>query len=61
MFRNATAIRNTHEAVATLGAFASFAVGFAARPIGAVIFAHLGDRVGRRRLIIAVSMIGLVT
>jgi MFS family permease len=47
--------------VATLGAFASFAVGFAARPIGAVIFAHLGDRVGRRRLIIAVSMIGLVT
>ncbi|HEY0578507.1 MAG TPA: MFS transporter [Pseudonocardia sp.] len=48
--------------LATLAAFASFAVGFAARPIGAVIFGHLGDRVGRRRcLIITVTMIGVVT
>jgi MFS family permease len=48
--------------VATMGAFASFAVGFAARPIGAVIFGHLGDRVGRRRcLIITVTLIGVVT
>jgi MFS family permease len=45
-----------------MGAFASFAVGFAARPIGAVIFGHLGDRVGRRRcLIITVTLIGVVT
>jgi MFS family permease len=48
--------------VALAGAFASFAVGFAARPLGAVIFGHLGDRIGRRRcLIITVSMIGMVT
>jgi MFS family permease len=48
--------------VATLAAFASFAVGFAARPVGAVIFGHLGDRIGRRRcLIVTVTMIGIVT
>ncbi|GAA5157745.1 MFS transporter [Pseudonocardia eucalypti] len=48
--------------VATAAAFATFAVGFAARPLGAVIFGHLGDRIGRRRcLIITVTMIGLVT
>ncbi|MGW1677318.1 MFS transporter [Saccharopolyspora sp. NPDC002376] len=48
--------------VATLAAFASFAVGFVARPIGAVIFGHVGDRHGRRAsLLITVTMIGLVT
>ncbi|MBP2368551.1 MFS transporter [Pseudonocardia parietis] len=48
--------------VATLAAFASFAVGFAARPLGAVIFGHLGDRIGRKRcLIITVTMIGIAT
>ncbi len=33
----------------TLAAFATYAVGFAARPIGAMIFGHLGDRLGRKR------------
>ncbi len=48
--------------VSTLAAFASFAVGFVARPIGAVIFGHLGDRIGRRKtLIITVVMIGVAT
>jgi MFS family permease len=48
--------------VAILAAFASFAVGFAARPLGAVLFGHLGDRIGRRTcLLVTVTMIGLVT
>lgn len=48
--------------VSTLAAFASFAVGFLARPAGAVVFGHLGDRIGRRRtLIITVVGIGVAT
>ncbi|QUH04039.1 MHS family MFS transporter [Saccharopolyspora erythraea] len=48
--------------VAMLAAFASFAVGFLARPVGAVIFGHVGDRYGRRTsLIVTVTMIGVVT
>lgn len=48
--------------IATLGAFATFAVGFAMRPLGAIIFGHLGDRIGRRRCLIAtVTIIGVAT
>jgi MFS family permease len=49
-------------ASATLAAFATFAVGFAARPLGAILFGHLGDRIGRRTcLLLTVTMIGVVT
>ncbi|MGX4688585.1 MFS transporter [Streptomyces sp. JNUCC 63] len=47
---------------ATLAAFATFGVGFAARPIGALIFGWLGDRMGRKpALLITVVMIGTAT
>src|SRR6266581_8799039 len=36
-----------------LQAFAVFAVGFVARPIGAAIFGHYGDRIGRKAALIA--------
>ena len=39
--------------VGTLDAFAVYAVGFAARPIGAAIFGHWGDRLGRKSALIA--------
>src|SRR6202007_1917007 len=46
----------------TLQAFAIFAVGFVARPIGAAIFGHYGDRIGRKAALIAtLLMTGLAT
>ena len=35
-----------------LAAFALFAVGFAARPLGGVVFAHFGDRIGRKPIMV---------
>jgi MFS transporter, MHS family, proline/betaine transporter len=37
----------------TLAAFAVFAVGFLARPLGGVLFGHIGDRMGRKRALTA--------
>src|SRR5690348_17470684 len=35
----------------TLLAFATYAVGFVARPIGGIVFGHFGDRIGRKKLL----------
>jgi len=40
---------HTSSLVGTLPAFATFAVGFVMRPIGGLVFGHIGDRIGRRR------------
>jgi metabolite-proton symporter len=46
----------------TLAAFASFAVGFVARPVGGLIFGHIGDRSGRKTtLVLTLTMMGLAT
>ena len=48
--------------VGTLQAFAIYAVGFVARPIGAAIFGHYGDRIGRKATLIATLLLtGLAT
>ena len=42
--------------------FSTFAVGFVARPVGGIIFGHFGDRVGRKRtLVAALMMMGAAT
>ncbi|WP_205718624.1 MFS transporter [Actinomadura sp. WMMA1423] len=46
----------------TLAAFATFAVGFFARPFGGIIFGHFGDRVGRKNiLVISLVTMGLAS
>jgi hypothetical protein len=40
-------------ALALIASFSTFAVGFVARPIGAVIFGHFGDRAGRKTSLVA--------
>ncbi len=38
--------------VGTLSAFATFGVGFLARPLGGVVMGHFGDRVGRKSMLV---------
>src|SRR2546421_5675914 len=53
---------NSDPWVGTLEAFAIYAVGFVARPIGAAIFGHYGDRIGRKSTLIATLLLmGLAT
>jgi len=50
------------EVAGTLAAFASFAVGFVARPVGGVVFGHIGDRSGRKTtLVLTLTMMGMAT
>jgi MFS family permease len=48
--------------VGTLLAFATYAVGFVARPLGGIVFGHFGDRIGRKKLLmLSLVMMGLAT
>ena len=48
--------------VGTLLAFATYAVGFVARPLGGIVFGHYGDRIGRKKLLMwSLVMMGLAT
>ena len=47
---------------AVIKAFATYAVGFAARPIGGFVFGHFGDRIGRKQmLMISLLLMGAAT
>mgnify|MGYP001616157335 CR=1 FL=1 len=48
---------NSEPFIGTLLAFSTYFVGFVARPVGAVIFGHLGDRVGRKTSLIATLLL----
>ena len=49
-------------AAGTVASFATFAVAFFARPVGAIIFGHYGDRIGRKKtLITTLLMMGTAT
>src|SRR5215469_10419310 len=53
---------NDDPLVGTLNAFGVYFVGFIARPIGAAIFGHYGDRIGRKAtLIITLLLMGIAT
>jgi metabolite-proton symporter len=43
--------------VGTLLSFATFAVGFGARPIGGIVFGHFGDRAGRRKVLVVTLLV----
>ena len=44
-------------AISTIAAFATFGVGFLARPVGGIVFGHFGDRVGRKTMLIITILI----
>ncbi|MBV9705578.1 MAG: MHS family MFS transporter [Methylobacteriaceae bacterium] len=53
---------NSDPLSGTLNSFAIYAVGFAARPVGAAIFGHYGDRIGRKStLIVTLLLMGIAT
>src|SRR6188472_3663482 len=46
----------------TLLAFATYALGFVARPVGGIVFGHYGDRIGRKRLLmLSLVLMGIAT
>ncbi|BCW52975.1 MFS transporter [Arthrobacter sp. StoSoilB19] len=52
----------TDEWVGVVAAYATFAAGYLARPLGGIIFGHFGDKVGRKgMLIISMAMMGIAS
>jgi MFS family permease len=48
--------------VGTMLAFATYAVGFVARPLGGIVFGHCGDRIGRKKLLMwSLVLMGVAT
>lgn len=48
--------------VGTMLAFATYAIGFVARPIGGIVFGHFGDKIGRKKLLMwSLVLMGVAT
>ncbi len=54
--------KGTSDLDAILAAFVTYAVGFAARPVGGLVFGHFGDRHGRKKLLqLSLLLVGAAT
>ncbi|UXM92655.1 MFS transporter [Paenarthrobacter sp. JL.01a] len=52
----------TDEWVGVVAAYATFAAGYVARPLGGIVFGHFGDRIGRKgMLIVSMAMMGVAS
>ncbi len=53
---------DTDRLTGIAAAFATYAVGFFARPLGGIVFGHVGDRIGRRTaLVVTLTLMGAGT
>ncbi len=53
---------NLDPLAGTMAAFATYAVGFFARPLGGIIFGHYGDKIGRKSMLVTtLMMMGVAT
>lgn len=53
---------NLDEMAGTMASFATYAVGFFARPLGGIVFGHYGDKLGRKSMLVTTLMLmGLTT
>src|SRR5690625_7431707 len=48
---------DSSDTAAMLESFGAFAAGFLMRPLGAVLFGHFGDRIGRRRVLLTTILL----
>lgn len=62
LYLGAAFFPNTNPIIGTLSAFATLGVGFVARPLGGIVGGHLGDKVGRKPVLVAsLIVMGLAT
>lgn len=53
---------DSDPATAAIAAFATLAAGYVARPLGGILFGHIGDRLGRKRTLVAtMTLMGVVS
>ena len=62
LFFNKLYFPSVDPRLGTILAFATFAIGFLARPLGGIIFGHFGDKLGRKKmLILTLEIMGIST